>query len=1294
MDVARAGEDGGDRIFVLFVDRRDKRIEIAFAHPCNSKEKGADHLLGQQGFEARLDLRGPHGFQFMRRPGQEHDDRAVARKLEPLSGGGSAIVGQHSCTIDHVGLAFVDFHHFAVEALEALFEPIADFLREDEFAPEGGGGGVARDVVFCGAESTCEDDELRAQQTGLDLIGKAFAAIANHALLDDFDAKIVELGGEKERIGVELFGSKKFASDSDDFRVWHVVLYDCRAFWLGAKAKGRNNSWHNGFSTPMDLRRILLAAVICWAGATHAHAQSCTFSISPDSQEFAASGGTGLVTINATPAGCTTARTASSAASWITINFGGTGNGAGSVSYTVAANTGPNTRTGTMTVAGRTFTVTQQGTPCTFSISPSSQSFTSDGGTGAVTIGAAPSGCQSARTATATASWITLSSGASGNGEGTLVYSVSANSGSSSRTGTITVAGRAFTVTQDALACNYTINPSQANFPASGGSDQITITASPVGCSTTRTAISSNNFITISFGAAGSGSGTVGYTVAANNFTVERTGSMTIAGRTFTVTQAAGSCAFTLSPASATIPTAGGSGGFNVTPSNQSCSWTAVNNAPDLIQFTSGDSGSGNGRIEYTVGQNALTISRTGSITVGTSTHNVTQSAGCRVTATPTGTTIAAGGGTATFQITTTGSGCSWTATPNQDYITINSGGSGSANGTVSYSVAANTTGMDRVGSISVNDFGFTIFQSSNCAYVLSSTLTSLPAVGGAGSFSVTTTCPWTAIPSADWIVLNTTSGTGNGSIGFTIAGNTSAQPRSGTITLGSSVYRINQEGVACSVSINPAAVNAPASGETYPVTVDAPVGCKWGASSTAAFVSIATGDEGGFRFTVSANPSPTVRRAVITVADKTLSIAQDAAVCDYTLTPRSAAFGSTGGAGSFTIGTTCAWTALTQASWIVIPQASLQGSGDGTVNFKVARLTGGEGRTGSIRVGSATFTVTQTTSPCAINLSQQDVEISGAGGRAVVRVFGSPTCRWSPAQDSDWLNITSWSSVNGTGVVNLSAPENPNLEPREARLLVSATGAETQTVKVTQGGLTPSVQSVINAASLVDNGTIAPGTLVRVRGASMGPAEIVLGDKAGDTLASDLAGVQLLFNGIPAPLVSVWKDVIEAVVPFGLAGASSAEVVVRNNGVDSRVFLVDVAAAVPGVFTADASGRGQAQSANQNGSVNAAANAAARNETVTFLITGAGQLRPDGVDGRIYRQANALPVPLQAVTAQIGGQAAAVTAAAVVQGETGAIVRVTARIAQNATTGASVPVAIRVGPVAVTQAGVTIAVR
>ena len=47
--------------------------------------------------------------------------------------------------------------------------------------------------------------------------------------------------------------------------------------------------------------------------------------------------------------------------SWITITVGSTGTGNGTVSYSVSANTTGSTRTGTMTIGGQTFTVTQNG---------------------------------------------------------------------------------------------------------------------------------------------------------------------------------------------------------------------------------------------------------------------------------------------------------------------------------------------------------------------------------------------------------------------------------------------------------------------------------------------------------------------------------------------------------------------------------------------------------------------------------------------------------------------------------------------------------------------------------------------------------------------------------------------------------------------------------------------------------------------------------------------------------------------------------------------------------------------
>ena len=96
-------------------------------------------------------------------------------------------------------------------------------------------------------------------------------------------------------------------------------------------------------------------------------------------------------------------------------------------------------------VIGVDFTATS--VSCTYSISSTSQSFSTSGGTGSVSV-ITQSGCT--WTATSNDSWITITSGNSGSGNGTVNYSVSTNTGSQ-RTGTITIAGQTFTVTQEGI---------------------------------------------------------------------------------------------------------------------------------------------------------------------------------------------------------------------------------------------------------------------------------------------------------------------------------------------------------------------------------------------------------------------------------------------------------------------------------------------------------------------------------------------------------------------------------------------------------------------------------------------------------------------------------------------------------------------------------------------------------------------------------------------------------------------------------------------------------------------------
>jgi len=84
---------------------------------------------------------------------------------------------------------------------------------------------------------------------------------------------------------------------------------------------------------------------------------ACAYEIAPANQSFGNAGGSGSVAVTTSP-GC--AWTASSNASWIVITGGG-GSGNGTVTYSVAANLNASVRTATLTIAGRTFTVTQAG---------------------------------------------------------------------------------------------------------------------------------------------------------------------------------------------------------------------------------------------------------------------------------------------------------------------------------------------------------------------------------------------------------------------------------------------------------------------------------------------------------------------------------------------------------------------------------------------------------------------------------------------------------------------------------------------------------------------------------------------------------------------------------------------------------------------------------------------------------------------------------------------------------------------------------------------------------------------
>ena len=91
----------------------------------------------------------------------------------------------------------------ALAAAEALFDSIADFLAEHQFAIEGVGHGLPRNIVFGGAEAAGQNHDPGMIQGRLHGICQQLPIVADDQLPAHFDAQRVQLIGDIQRIGVD-----------------------------------------------------------------------------------------------------------------------------------------------------------------------------------------------------------------------------------------------------------------------------------------------------------------------------------------------------------------------------------------------------------------------------------------------------------------------------------------------------------------------------------------------------------------------------------------------------------------------------------------------------------------------------------------------------------------------------------------------------------------------------------------------------------------------------------------------------------------------------------------------------------------------------------------------------------------------------------------------------------------------------------------------------------------------------------------------------------------------------------
>lgn len=535
----------------------------------------------------------------------------------------------------------------------------------------------------------------------------------------------------------------------------------------------------------MWLTTIAVAAASCGSAnqsVTGPSSNKCPVNASAQRTNFEAAGGNGVVTV-ATNRECQWS--ASSTSPWIQLNGGSPGQGEGQVAFSVRPNGDPAVRRGAIAINDQQVAIEQAAAVCRFTVSPSSQTVSPAGGRQQIDVTASSPQC--AWTARSDQDWLVVVDGSSGSGTGRVTYEARPASGPT-RTGSIVVADHRVTITQG-NGCSTSVSPASHSVGASGGSVAIAVTSAS-GCAWS--AVTDVAWITVRSGASGSGSGTVMLNVDPWNGP-SRTGTVRVGAYIVTITQTAG-CSFAIDPGEHNVAAAGGSATVAINTAN-GCAWTAASPVA-WVRFTSPTSGSGSATVQFEVDRNDGP-QRSATLTIAGMSHVVTQAGSCSYGIEPASHAVEAAGGSGSIAVTS-GDGCAWTAETADGWITIATppGGSGSGNGTVTYSVDPNS-GPARNGSILVAGRSFGIQQADGCEVSLSSPGQAFDQGGGTGSFDVNTGagCGWTATPGADWItIVSPPGGSGPGRIEFQIGPNAGAA-RTAAISVGTQSFTVTQTG-------------------------------------------------------------------------------------------------------------------------------------------------------------------------------------------------------------------------------------------------------------------------------------------------------------------------------------------------------------------------------------------------------------------------------------------------------------------------------------------------------------------
>ena len=429
---------------------------------------------------------------------------------------------------------------------------------------------------------------------------------------------------------------------------------------------------------------------------------------------------------------------------------------------------------------------------------------------------------------------------------------------------------------------------------------------------------------------------------------------------------------------------------------------------------------------------------------------------------------------------------------------------------------------------VNVTGFSYDTTPSPNPPMSLNSSIGITPVTrdfgseGGAYAIVTSGSGTWTAAVSHDWITLNATSGNAGYPVAYSVSINPNVEQRVGYVYVCGHVHTITQAGVGATVS--PSNATFECDGGTGSVTVVAPNRVGWQARSNADWISVSPTNgegEGTVSYTVAPFDQVSTRQGTLTIAGNTVTIFQ------YGRRMKLASYSDSKDWYTHVIPITVnalaitEWSVTPNASWISVVDAG-NGKGGDLVSIAIAENPSYKSRTGTVTIGTETFTVTQGgRTDLVFTVSPAESTASVEGANALLAVIATPDLPWTAKSNTNWMTILG-NTASGTGNGNVAYSVSPQSTLYERTGTITVTpdaksGMPTRTHKVTQPAaisalsisgyefeaMGESCSITVSVADIVEWKIVENLDWLTVNGATsrVGPSTVVLQTIANETI-------------------------------------------------------------------------------------------------------------------------------------------------------------------------------------------------